>query len=58
MLSFDYENLFMDYISLNLDSFLNSHIIAYCLFKYFNIHVIVTNRLTINFHASKYSWFD
>lgn len=39
MLSFNSENLFVDQISFNLDSFLNSQIIAYCFFKYFNIHI-------------------
>jgi len=53
MLSFDSENLIVDWISFNLKGTSNPQLIAQRLSKHFNPYVIVDNKTSISFHGLK-----
>lgn len=53
MLSFDSENLIVDWISFNVEGNSNPQLIAQCLSKHFNPHVIIDNKPSISFHGLK-----
>ena len=52
-LSFQSENLGVDSISFNLESFINPEIIAHRLSKHFPPHVLINDEPKIGFHGLK-----
>ncbi len=52
-LSFESENLGVDYISFNLKSFMDPEIIAHRLSKHFTPHVLINDEPKIGFHGLK-----
>jgi hypothetical protein len=53
LLSFDSENLALDWISFNLEGLIDPRIIAHRLLKYFTPHVLIDDVPSIGFHGFK-----
>jgi hypothetical protein len=52
-LTFESENLVVDYISFNLEGLMDPEIVAHRLLKYFTPHVLIDDVPSISFHGSK-----
>ena len=52
-LTFESENLVVDYISFNLEGFMDPEIVAHRLLKYFTPHVLIDDVPSISFHGLK-----